>query len=340
LRVSETVVRVLFVALCAGVGLLPLALQPRGGEVVGIIGVLAGVAFGLVVVALEQRLRRVAGKAIFHTVVGCVLGLVLGRVVYGVLASFLTAFLPVAGVLAQTLCLVGGGYLGALVALDKGREVNFAGFIRLLREQPRAESYKLLDTSVIIDGRIADITETGFLEGTLVIPQFILRELQHIADSSDPLKRNRGRRGLDILQKIQKKVDIRVEISDMEFPEIREVDNKLVAMAKALNAKIVTNDFNLNKVAELHGVGVLNINELTNALRPVVLPGEDMRVYVLKEGKEYNQGIAYLDDGTMVVVDNGRRHIGQTIDVCVTSVLQTTAGRMIFSRLKEEAEAA
>ncbi len=337
---SETVVRVLFVALCAGVGLLPLALQPRGGEVVGIIGVLAGVAFGLVVVALEQRLRRVAGKAIFHTVVGCVLGLVLGRVVYGVVASFLTAFPPVAGVLAQTLCLVGGGYLGALVALDKGREVNFAGFIRLLKEQPRAESYKLLDTSVIIDGRIADITETGFLEGTLVIPQFILRELQHIADSSDPLKRNRGRRGLDILQKIQKKVDIRVEISDMEFPEIREVDNKLVAMAKALNAKIVTNDFNLNKVAELHGVGVLNINELTNALRPVVLPGEDMRVYVLKEGKEYNQGIAYLDDGTMVVVDNGRRHIGQTIDVCVTSVLQTTAGRMIFSRLKEEAEAA
>jgi uncharacterized protein YacL len=340
LRVSETVVRVLFVALCAGVGLLPLALQPRGGEVVGIIGVLAGVAFGLVVVALEQRLRRVAGKAIFHTVVGCVLGLVLGRVVYGVVASFLTAFPPVGGVLAQTLCLVGGGYLGALVALDKGREVNVAGFIRLLKEQPRAESYKLLDTSVIIDGRIADITETGFLEGTLVIPQFILRELQHIADSSDPLKRNRGRRGLDILQKIQKKVDIRVEISDMEFPEIREVDNKLVAMAKALNAKIVTNDFNLNKVAELHGVGVLNINELTNALRPVVLPGEDMRVYVLKEGKEYNQGIAYLDDGTMVVVDNGRRHIGQTIDVCVTSVLQTTAGRMIFSRLKEEAEAA
>ena len=337
---SETVVRVLFVALCAGVGLLPLALQPRGGEVVGVIGVLAGVAFGLVVVALEQRLRRVAGKVIFHTVVGCVLGLVLGRVVYGVVASFLTAFPPVAGVLAQTLCLVGGGYLGALVALDKGREVNFAGFIRLLKEQPRAESYKLLDTSVIIDGRIADITETGFLEGTLVIPQFILRELQHIADSSDPLKRNRGRRGLDILQKIQKKVDIRVEISDMEFPEIREVDNKLVAMAKALNAKIVTNDFNLNKVAELHGVGVLNINELTNALRPVVLPGEDMRVYVLKEGKEYNQGIAYLDDGTMVVVDNGRRHIGQTIDVCVTSVLQTTAGRMIFSRLKEEAEAA
>ncbi len=331
--------RVLFVALCGAAGLLLLHIQ-RAGEGTAVAFVLAGVAFGLLVVALERQLRRIAGKAIFDTLVGLLVGLAVGRVVYGALANLLTTFPPVVGIFTQTLCLVGGGYLGALVALDKGREFNFAGFIRLLKEQPRAESYKLLDTSVIIDGRIADITETGFLEGTLVIPQFILRELQHIADSSDPLKRNRGRRGLDILQKIQKKVDIRVEISDMEFPEIREVDNKLVAMAKALNAKIVTNDFNLNKVAELHGVGVLNINELTNALRPVVLPGEDMRVYVLKEGKEYNQGIAYLDDGTMVVVDNGRRHIGQTIDVCVTSVLQTTAGRMIFSRLKEEAEAA
>ncbi len=336
---SEPMLRVLFVALCGAAGLLPLALR-RGSEAEWIVGVLVGLAFGLMVVALEQRLRRIPGKAIVHALLGLVVGLVVGRAVYAAAANFLVAFPPFVGALAQTLCLIGGGYLGALVALDKGREFNFAGFIRLLKQQPRAESYKLLDTSVIIDGRIADITETGFLEGTLVIPQFILRELQHIADSSDPLKRNRGRRGLDILQKIQKKVEIRVEISDMDFPEIREVDNKLVAMAKALNAKIVTNDFNLNKVAELHGVGVLNINELTNALRPVVLPGEDMRVYVLKEGKEYNQGIAYLDDGTMVVVDNGRRHIGQTIDVCVTSVLQTTAGRMIFSRLKEEAEAA
>ncbi len=336
---SEPVLRALFVALCGAAGLL-LSTMQRAGEGTAATFVLVGVAFGLLVVALENRLRRIAGKAIFHTLVGLLVGLAVGRVVYGALANLLMTLPPVVGIFTQTLCLVSGGYLGALVALDKGREFNFAGLIRLLKEQPRTESYKLLDTSVIIDGRIADITETGFLEGTLVIPQFILRELQHIADSSDPLKRNRGRRGLDILQKIQKKVDIRVEISDMEFPEIREVDNKLVAMAKALNAKIVTNDFNLNKVAELHGVGVLNINELTNALRPVVLPGEDMRVYVLKEGKEYNQGIAYLDDGTMVVVDNGRRHIGQTIDVCVTSVLQTTAGRMIFSRLKEEAEAA
>ena len=336
---SELIVRVVLVALCGGAGMLSVLVQ-RGSDGEEIAATAVGVAFGLLVVALEQRLRRIGGKAIFYALLGLVVGLLVGRWIYLSVASLLAAFPSFVSVFAETLCLIGGAYLGSLVALEKGREFNFAGFIRRLKEQPRTESYKLLDTSVIIDGRIADITETGFLEGTLIIPQFILRELQHIADSSDPLKRNRGRRGLDILQKIQKKVGIRVEISDMDFPEIREVDNKLVAMAKALNAKIVTNDFNLNKVAELHGVGVLNINELTNALRPVVLPGEDMRVYVLKEGKEYNQGIAYLDDGTMVVVDNGRRHIGQTIDVCVTSVLQTTAGRMIFSRLKEEAEAA
>jgi uncharacterized protein YacL len=336
--VSEWLVRVLFILVCGAVGLLGPAIQ--GGGRAALAGVPVGLCFGFLVVLLEQGLRRIPAKTILRALIGFAIGLLVGRVVYAAVANVLAAFPGFVGPFAETLCLVSGGYLGVLISLDKGREWNLSGFVRLLKEQPRAESYKLLDTSVIIDGRIADITETGFLEGTLVIPQFILRELQHIADSSDPLKRNRGRRGLDILQKIQKKVDIRVEISDMEFPEIREVDNKLVAMAKALRAKIVTNDFNLNKVAELHGVGVLNINELTNALRPVVLPGEDMRVYVLKEGKEYNQGIAYLDDGTMVVVDNGRRHIGQTIDVCVTSVLQTTAGRMIFSRLKEEAEAA
>ncbi len=335
----EMPLRVLFVLACGAAGLLASSLEGAAAGA-SIVAAVAGLLFGSLVLLWEQRLHRVPGKTILHALIGLIIGLLVGRVVAAAAAAMLAPLPPFVTLFAQSLCVLGGAYLGTLVALDKGREFNFAGFIRLLKEQPRAESYKLLDTSVIIDGRIADITETGFLEGTLVIPQFILRELQHIADSSDPLKRNRGRRGLDILQKIQKKVDIRVEISEMEFPEIREVDNKLVAMAKALSAKIVTNDFNLNKVAELHGVGVLNINELTNALRPVVLPGEDMRVYVLKEGKEYNQGIAYLDDGTMVVVDNGRRHIGQTIDVCVTSVLQTTAGRMIFSRLKEEAEAA
>jgi uncharacterized protein YacL len=271
---------------------------------------------------------------------GFVVGLGLAGIFFVAIAGLLVSVPAYMALILRVVVMIGAAYLGAAVAIEKGREFSTTNLVRLLREEPRSKSYKILDTSVIIDGRIADICDSGFLEGTLLVPQFVLRELQHIADSSDTLKRNRGRRGLDILQKMQKKVDVHVEISDMEFPEIREVDAKLVALAKAFNAKVVTNDFNLNKVAGLHGVGVLNINELTNALKPIVLPGEDMRVYVLKEGKEYNQGVAYLDDGTMVVVDNGRRYIGQTIDVCVTTVLQTTAGRMIFSRLKEEAEAA
>jgi uncharacterized protein YacL len=198
----------------------------------------------------------------------------------------------------------------------------------------------VLDTSVIIDGRIADICETGFVDGTIVIPQFVLKELQLVADSSDSMKRNRGRRGLDILQKIQKMAGVDVTISDMDFPEVREVDLKLIELARTLQGKIVTNDFNLNKVAQLRGVEVLNINELANSLKPVVLPGEIMKVFILKEGKEYNQGVAYLDDGTMVVVDNARKMIGKTIDVVVTSVLQTTAGKMIFGRFIEPSAAA
>ena len=203
---------------------------------------------------------------------------------------------------------------------------------------PRDTSLKILDTSVIIDGRIADILETGFLEGTMLLPQFVLKELQHIADSSDALKRNRGRRGLDILHKIQKMADVKVEFVERDFPDVREVDGKLIQLGKALSAKIITNDYNLNKVAELQGVTVLNINELANAIKPVVLPGEIMRVHVMKEGKEYGQGVAYLDDGTMVVVDDASRVIGQNVEVSVTSVLQTTAGRMIFGRLRENGE--
>jgi len=188
---------------------------------------------------------------------------------------------------------------------------------------------------VIIDGRIADIVETGFLDGTLVIPQFVLRELQLVADSADSLKRNRGRRGLDILQRVQKMTQLNVQILEDDFPNVHEVDMKLIELAKVYNCKIVTNDFNLNKVAQLHGVEVLNINELANALKPVVLPGETMRVFILKEGKEYNQGVAYLDDGTMVVVDNAKKMISRTIDISVTSVLQTTAGKMIFGRFDD-----
>lgn len=196
------------------------------------------------------------------------------------------------------------------------------------------EEHKILDTSVIIDGRIADICKTGFIEGTLVIPEFVLEELQHIADSSDLLKRNRGRRGLDILNKIQKELDVKVLIYEGDFDEISEVDSKLVKLAKVLQGKVITNDFNLNKVCELQGVSVLNINDLANAVKPVVLPGEEILVQVIKDGKEHGQGVAYLDDGTMIVVEGGREFIGATLDVLVTSVLQTSAGRMIFAKPK------
>jgi uncharacterized protein YacL len=212
--------------------------------------------------------------------------------------------------------------------------------ISLFRSAGPERRYKVLDTSVIIDGRIADVCETGFIDGALVIPQFVLKELQLVADSGDSLKRNRGRRGLDILQKIQKMAGVEVIVSDVDFPDIREVDLKLIELARTLEGKIVTNDFNLNKVAQLRGVHVLNVNELANSLKPVVLPGELMKVFILKEGKEYNQGVAYLDDGTMVVVDNARKMISKTIDIVVTSVLQTTAGKMIFGRYIEPGVAA
>lgn len=200
--------------------------------------------------------------------------------------------------------------------------------------EAKGESIKILDTSVIIDGRIADICQTGFLEGTLVIPRFVLEELQHIADSSDVLKRNRGRRGLDILNKVQKELSVKVEIYEGDFEEIAEVDSKLVKLAKLVGGIVVTNDFNLNKVCELQSVSVLNINDLANAVKPVVLPGEELKVQLIKDGKEQDQGVGYLDDGTMIVVEEGHNYIGKTIDVIVTSVLQTSAGRMIFAKPK------
>jgi uncharacterized protein YacL len=232
------------------------------------------------------------------------------------------------------------GYIGTVLGGQKGEWFEPARIIAAFRDSSTLRQYKVLDTSVIIDGRIADICETGFLDGTLVVPQFVLRELQQVADSSDSLKRNRGRRGLDILQKIQKMGSVAVQVVETDFPEVREVDLKLIELARKLSGKIVTNDFNLNKVAQLRGVQVLNINDLANSLKPVVLPGEVMRVFILKEGKEPSQGVGYLDDGTMVVVDQGKRAIGKTIEVTVTSVLQTTAGKMIFCRWAEALAAA
>jgi uncharacterized protein YacL len=235
------------------------------------------------------------------------------------------------------------GYLGMSVAMKKKDELSDTlSFLKkgIIKRSTTDSQPKILDTSVIIDGRIADICKTGFVEGPLIIPGFVLRELQHIADSSDALKRNRGRRGLDILNIIQKELEISVEIVDKDFDNIAEVDSKLLKLAEVMNGKVMTNDYNLNKVASFQGVPVLNINELANAVKPVVLPGEEMTVLVVKDGKENGQGIAYLDDGTMIVVDGGRRHMGESISVLVTSILQTPAGRMIFAKPKLEIERA
>ncbi|MCK9275792.1 MAG: PIN domain-containing protein [Syntrophales bacterium] len=224
------------------------------------------------------------------------------------------------------------GYLGLVLGAKKGEEIRVPNFI-LSRGRKSAER-KILDTSVIIDGRMSDICDTGFIEGTLTVPRFVLDELQLIADSSDPMKRSRGRRGLDILNKMQKSIGIKIEITDTDFPKLKGVDAKLVALAKKHGGKIITNDYNLNKVAELQGIKILNVNELANALKPLVLPGEAMTVKTIKEGKEPGQGVAYLDDGTMVIVDQGSKYLKQNVEVTVTSVLQTTAGRMIFSTVK------
>jgi uncharacterized protein YacL len=262
----------------------------------------------------------------------------------GLLIGLLLAFLitlPLNSILLTLIC----GYLGFQVGFKKRDELTKLVTNSVKTKKKGSEKdgdaleettvkRKVLDTSVIIDGRIADICKTGFLEGPIVIPQFVLGELQHIADSSDALKRTRGRRGLDILNKIQKELPIEVEMYEGDFEDIAEVDSKLVKLAKIIDGIVVTNDFNLNKVCEFQNVQVLNINELANAVKPVVIPGEEMNVQVIKDGKEQNQGVAYLDDGTMIVVEDGRNYIGKRIDVIVTSVLQTSAGRMIFAKPK------
>ncbi len=292
-----------------------------------------GALLGAAIISLELRIRTVAARQVAGGFIGAVLGVILALLVGIPLAK-----IPMgdsAQAFWQSLVLLFLAYLGLLLGLKKTEWFDPLSLVAYFRGTTTVRSFKILDTSVIIDGRVADICETGFMDGTMVIPQFVLKELQQVADSSDSLKRNRGRRGLDILQKIRKMSGIDVNISEVDFPDVKEVDLKLIELAKVQNAKIVTNDFNLNKVAQLQGVQVLNINELANALKPVVLPGEFMRVFILKEGKEYNQGVAYLDDGTMVVVDNARKLIGKNVDVTVTSVLQTTAGKMIFGKAIE-----
>jgi uncharacterized protein YacL len=285
---------------------------------------------------IENRLQKTPMRDILYAFFGLIMGLLVANL-------FIKAFIsiPWIGGYLPIIANIVMGYFGASIALKKKDELSgIISLPRIMNKKNAAPTIvnwvkpKILDTSVIIDGRIADICKTGFVEGTLVIPSFILKELRHIADSSDTLKRNRGRRGLDILNKIQKELIIEVEIYEGDFEEIAEVDSKLVKLAQVLDGKIITNDYNLNKVAEFQNVQVLNINELANAVKPVVLPGEEMTVQVIKDGKETGQGVAYLDDGTMIVVDGGKRHIGQTIGVMVTSVLQTSAGRMIFAKPK------
>jgi len=295
-----------------------------------------GAVVGAAIVLFEWKLRTVSLKRLIGAAIGSILG-ICGAYLF---ALVIRSSVPVGNTQSflQILVMLLMAYVGLIVGASKGDLLNLAALGGIFGgEKQTKKAYKILDTSVIIDGRIADIAETGFLDGVIVTPQFVLRELQLVADSADSLKRNRGRRGLDVLQRLQKMATLQIQIVEDDFPAIREVDLKLIELAKLYEGKIITNDFNLNKVAQLQGVEVLNINELANSLKPIVLPGEIMKVFILKEGKEYNQGVAYLDDGTMVVVDNARKMIGKTIDVSVTSVLQTTAGKMIFGKWDERA---
>jgi len=312
-------------------------LKPFGLQ--GPLSAVAGLVLSLGIIWFEVRVKEVSLKRLIGAAIGSVLGIVGAYLVSLVLGLALPDKTQTVGFL-QIALVLWMAYVGLVVGASKGDMLNLAAFGGLFGgEKSGKQTFKILDTSVIIDGRIADIAETGFLDGILVIPQFVLRELQLVADSADSMKRNRGRRGLDILQRVQKMPELNIQILEDDFPHVRDVDMKLIELAKTYDCKIVTNDFNLNKVAQLHGVDVLNINELANALKPIVLPGEIMRVFILKEGKEYNQGVAYLDDGTMVVVDNAKKMISKTIDISVTSVLQTTAGKMIFGRYDERTHA-
>jgi uncharacterized protein YacL len=306
-----------------------------GDQVSKMEGMAIGFGVAVLIILTEFLFRRVSLKIILGGIIGFIVGLFSANIIAAPLK-----LVPLEKSIVNFIVLLMNaffGYMGVTIGIREGERFNPAD-IRKLFKGGSDENIKIMDTSVIIDGRIADVCETEFLDGTIIIPQFILQELQHIADSSDSLKRARGRRGLDILHRIQKMGHMDVRITEEDFPKIREVDSKLVALARKLGAKVITNDFNLNKVAELQGVKVLNINDLSNALKPVALPGEGMRVFVLKEGKEAGQGVAYLDDGTMIVVENGRRFINKNVEVVVTSVLQTAAGRMIFTKLKEDME--
>jgi uncharacterized protein YacL len=292
----------------------------------------AGVAVAFITLALEQVIKRIPLKTILGSTLGLVVGLGIGKLASYPFDKYLE--LPNLQIPLYIFFSAIFGYIGLVLGGKKVSEVSTPYFLDPVSKTVPRHALKILDTSVIIDGRIADIAETGFLEGTFIVPKFILEELQYIADSSDDLRRTRGRRGLDILKRLQQGNPLRVEFTEDDIPNAAGADSKLVALALKLRAKILTNDFNLHKVAELQGIEVININQLANAMKPAVLPGETLHVQILREGKSQGQGVAYLDDGTMVVIENARRFIGKEVDVAVTSVLQTTAGRMIFSEIK------
>lgn len=344
MRADVVIIRLVFTAILVVAGYL---LSPISGEWLssrtGIsipgewLSAGVGALIAASIIAFELRIRRATLKTLIGAAAGSILG-ILGAFLIGILISRQEAMEPEVRTSLTLSVTFFMAYVGLMVGAAKGDHLELSALGGIFTDKASRRDLKILDTSVIIDGRIADVAETGFLTGSLIIPQFILRELQQVADSPDSSKRQRGRRGLDMLNRLQNNSSLDIQIVETDFPSVREVDLKLIELGKQLDAVIVTNDFNLNKVSQLRGVNVLNINELANALKPVVLPGEAMRVFILKEGKEYNQGVAYLDDGTMVVVDNARRLIGKNADIAVTSVLQTTAGKMIFGRLWEDAE--
>src|SRR6202142_2704069 len=324
--------RLIFLVCCAVAGF-----HFRPFSVSKEMGALGGFVFAMGVILFEVRLRRASLRRLIGAATGSILG-ILGAYFTTLVLSHTSmpestrSFFSLATFLVMA-------YTGLILGANKGDMLNLQALGGLFgSERSLKHSFKILDTSVIIDGRVADIADAQFLDGTVIIPQFVLHELQLVADSADPLKRQRGRRGLEVLQRIQKMAHLEVQIVDEDFPQVPEVDLKLIELAKRYDAKIVTNDYNLNKVATLQGIEILNVNQLANALKPVVLPGETMRVFILREGKEYNQGVAYLDDGTMVVVDGARKMINKTIDITGTSVHQTTAGKMIFGRYDDRSE--
>ena len=344
MRTNTVLIRIVFIVLLAGSAykLKPVPeLSLPGGLTLPASLASAIIAFivASAIIIFEMRIQRASLKTLIGAAIGSMLG-----IIGGVLIGFLISYQEAGAVQPNTKTFLTlalafiMAYVGLMVGAAKGDYLDLSALGGIFSDKATRRDVKILDTSVIIDGRIADVAETGFLSGTIVIPQFILRELQQVADSPDSSKRQRGRRGLDMLNRLQSNSSLDIQIVDTDFQAVKEVDLKLLELSKQLDGVVVTNDFNLNKVAQLHGIQVLNINELANSLKPVVLPGEAMRVFILKEGKEYNQGVAYLDDGTMVVVDNARRMIGKNADIAVTSVLQTTAGKMIFGRLWEEAE--